>query len=239
MVRICDDKLYVLKVLSLCAAAAVGTIFSPCASAEMIPLSSDELSAVQAAGTGVQISLDAAINGSVASGNFIPDAVCADTSGSGLEFCRFGFQGGNGVFSWLLLKQLGGYFSIPKLQLYGTTVTPATGLQSALVIGMTLPSPADKSSQISVKDLYFNLAVVATPCDTFYLFSPGPACNALGTPEATLDNQNAYLDRSIFQGSDLFTENFSPIDAGKEVGFLGVRMNGNLNVGGSIIVFSK
>ena len=238
MVRKYNDKWSFLKTLFLCAAATVGTIISPYASSEMIPLSSDELSAVQAAGTGVSISLDVAINGSFNSSGFIPNSACADTPGSGSEFCRFGFQGGNSVFSWLLLKQLGGYFSVPKLLLYGTTVNPAaTGLQSALVIEMKLPSPTDRSSQIRVRDLYFNMAVAATPCDT-YRVGGISACSGRGTSQAALDDQNAYFDTSVFQIKRTI-EHYSVIDAGKETGFLGVRMNGNLNVGGSIIVFSK
>jgi hypothetical protein len=236
MVRIDDKKRHTLKVLSLCVAAAFGASLSPCASAEMIPLTSDELSAVQAEGTGMSLSLDVAINGTFAGGNFTPDPACADVAGTGSDFCRFGFQGGNGAYTWLLFKQMSGYYSIPKLVLYGTTVSPVTGLQSALALEMTLPSPSDKSSQVSIRDLSYNLAVAATPCDTLILGSPGSAC---GTTPAALDNQNAYYDSSVFQGSSRSAAYYSPIDAGKETGALGLRMNGNLNIGGTIIVFSQ
>jgi hypothetical protein len=228
------------KLLSLCVIATCGMLMSGWASAEMTPLDTNELSSVQGSGTGVQLSLNAAINGTVTAGDFTPNASCVSAAGlpgSAAGFCRFGFQENN-VNNWLLLKGFSGYFNIPKLVLFGSTVSPASGLQSAIALQITLPSATDKSSQININNFSFTFALATSPCYSNSGGTVSSSCSS-ATPPTAAQNQAAYYDASVFQGTSSTAQYYSPVDAGKETGILGVRMSGNLNVGGTLYVFSK
>ncbi len=228
------------KAAYLSAAVLCGLSVSTVASAEMIPLDSAELSAVQGTGTAVQLSLNAAINGTVSGGNFTPNASCVTSAGlpgPSAGFCRFGVQFNN-VNNWLLLKDFSGYINIPKLILYGSTVTPASGLQSAIAIQIVLPTPADKTSQININNFYSTIALAVSPCYTASGGVANSSCSS-ATPPTAAQNQTAYYDASVFQGTNAANQYYSPIDAGKETGILGLRISGNLNVGGTLYVFSK
>jgi hypothetical protein len=228
------------KIISLCVITACSVFMSSSASAEMRPLNTNELSSVQGSGTGLQLSLDAAINGTVTAGNFTPNASCVSSAGlpgSAAGFCRFGFQENN-VNNWLLLKGFSGYFNIPKLVIFGSTVTPATGLQSAVALQITLPSATDKSSQININNFSFTFALATSPCYSNSGGTVSSSCSS-STPPTAAQNQATYYDPSVFQGTAPSAQYYSPVDAGKETGILGVRMSGNLNVGGTLYVFSK
>jgi hypothetical protein len=136
------------------------------------------------------------------------------------------------------LKGFSGYFNIPKLVLFGSTVTPASGLQSAIAIQITLPSAADKSSQININNFSFTFALATSPCYSNSGGTVSSSCSS-STPPTAAQNQAAYYDASVFQGTTPGAQFYSPVDAGKETGILGVRMSGNLNVGGTLYVFSK
>jgi|GEM_PF-5030797 len=213
---------------------------------ELAPLSNDELSAVQGAGTGVQFSINASINGSLSGTTWTPSPSCVTSTGApgtASGFCRFGLQLNN-QFNWVLLKDFNGYINIPQLILFGSTVTPATGLQSAVGLQINLPSPTNTTSQININNLAFNLALAMSPCYSYSGGAVASSCSisygsVTGTAPTATQNQTTYYDSSTFQSSSSTSPFYSPADAGKETGIMSVRMNGNLNVGGTIYVFSK
>lgn len=232
-----------------CTGVVLGCAVSVNALAAMTPLNSDELAHVDGEGTGVQFSLNLQINGTMSSGatpTWTPSPSCVTSTGapgSASGFCRFGVQENN-VYNWLLLKDFNGFINIPKLVLYGTTVqTSASTNQAAMAFQILLPSSGDKSSQININNLYTTFALATSPCygNSGGTVTVSATCTAAGYKNSALEaknNQTAYYDSCTFN-SAACPQYVSVIDAGKETGIMGIRMSGNLNVGGTLNVFSK
>src|SRR6185503_17335230 len=109
---------------------------------------------------------------------------------------------------------------------------------------IVLPSVADKSSQININNFAFTFALATSPCygNSGGTVTVAAGCTASGYKNSALEaqnNQTAYYDSSVFQSTSSTAQYYSPADVGKETGILGVRMSGNLNVGGTLYVFSK
>lgn len=215
-----------LRMLVLCSSVLVSGVFgTTAAQAAMSQLDDLALSSVEGqADTGVNIALTLQINQST-------PGVSNCGSGVGqtpLVNCRLGFQVNN-VANWLLLKGFNGTVNIPQLTLFGADLSdpvvnsgPAVK-QSAIGINFNFPAPnTPLNGTIQFKNVNFimGLSVNAVQYST-------------STAPTAANNQAAYYDASVYSNA------LDPLNNGRETGILSIAMNGNLNVGGQLYVFSK
>ena len=204
------------------------------AHAALSTLTNEELASVEGQSTGVQLGLELRINqvnaGAGTAGALIP--ACA---GANVVFCRLGIQL-NSQPNWLLFKGLNGYINIPNVVLYGADLSQLpvaqggdpTKLQSAIAINVAFPD-ATHNTAIQFRNVGYTLGVAVNSNQTF------------GTLSA-LDNQKAYLSLTsagVLGPPPVYPATAAAYDVGKETGVMGITMNGNLNVGGTLYVFAK
>lgn len=224
-----------LRRMVMCIGMVGGMSASMSALAGLTPLDDQALSNVEGQATGVQLALTMMINQSSPG---VETASCASTASASYTFCRLGLQINN-VANWLLFKSFNGYINIPNLVLFGTTVNPGSGVQSAVAFSVTLPTPQNANgTAIQFKNFAYTLGIGINPCYTDGLGNC-PA-NAKLNPNAA-ENQATYYQQALYQNTAPAGANYSAnaYDTGKETGILGVQIHGNLYVGGQLNVFSK
>ncbi len=210
------------------------------AQANLAPMSNEDLSSVDGQQVGVLVDLEMRINQDASVGKDNAGAITC--TGANLVYCRLGVQF-NQVSSWLLLKGLNGYIHIPQILLYGANLADqsvggpigATGTQvnqSAIAINIAFPSVANgQASQIKIRNLGFTLGL-----------QPEITSAGVLTPTINAANDQAsYYKNSVYQSTASGSPYYSTFlnDTGKETGLMGVQINGNLNVGGTLYVFAK
>ncbi|WP_410210976.1 hypothetical protein [Aquirhabdus sp.] len=208
--------------------------------AALSTLTNEELAAVEGQSTGVQLGLELRIN-QVNAGTGNAGALLPACAGNNVVFCRLGVQFNNQP-NWLLFKGLNGYINIPNVVLYGADLSQLptsqggdpSKLQSAIAINVAFPD-ATHNTAIQFRNVSYTLGVAVNSNQSF------------GTLSAS-DNQNSYLSLvggnptpPVYQNTNSAAANYSAAayDVGKETGVMGVTMNGNLNVGGTLYVFAK
>jgi hypothetical protein len=193
------------------------------AKSEMIGLDDSELEDVSAQ-AGADLSLKLTLNHD-SNANF-DNTLCSD-----LRFCRLGVSLNNryhdgtqdtvnattGVITpsatgrkqWLVFKGIQGTINIKEIKLDGADITYGTTTQAAIQLGFTATKP------IEIRNLGFKALSIET--DTVAAEGAG--------------NVPGYLTPATLYGGVGF-------DADKEKGFLGLNVNANLSLTGSIKVFS-
>ena len=206
----------------LCGACGLGSTVA-LANSEMIGLDDTELGGVSAQ-AGANLSLKLTLNHT--SSAIFDTALCSD-----LRFCRLGIALNNryadgsqdtvnsttgvitpsptGKKQWLVFKGIQGTINIKEIMLDGADVTYGTTTQAAIRLGFTATKP------IEIRNLGFNSLSVET--DTVAAEGSG--------------NVAGYLTPATLYGGTGF-------DANKEKGFMGLNVNTNLSLAGSIKVFS-
>lgn len=216
---------YLRKLVFYSSMFVSGLFVMPVAQAAMSQLDDQTLSSVEGqANTGVNVALSLQINQSTS-------GVSNCGSGAGqtpLVNCRLGFQVNN-VANWLLLKGFNGTINIPQLTLFGadlsdTVVNSGTAVkQSALGVNFNFPAPnTPNNGSIQFKNLNYIVGL-----------SVNSKQYGTSTPPDATSNQAAYYAASSY------SDTTDPLNNGREKGILSVTMNGNLNVGGQLYVFSK
>ncbi|GAC1606223.1 MAG: hypothetical protein NVS3B3_05880 [Aquirhabdus sp.] len=202
-----------------------GQCVTTVAQAAMSQLDDQALSSVEGqADTGVNIALTLQINQST-------PGVSNCGSGAGqtpLVNCRLGFQVNN-VANWLLLKGFNGTINIPQLTLFGADLGdpvensgPAVK-QSAIGINFNFPAPnSPANGTIQFKNVNWIMGLSLNAVQYTTSTAPTPA-----------NNQAAYYAAATYSNAA------DPLNNGRETGIMSMTLNGNLNVGGQLYVFSK
>ena len=208
------------------------------AHAALNELDDQSLSLVEGQSTGAQLALSVAINQTTPGTSNCGSGV----GNTPLINCRLGFQFNN-VANWLLFKGFNGYINIPQITLYGVNLTAApissSVQQSAIALNIVFPTSSNaNNTAIQFKNLAFTLGVQLNTC---YTDGSGncPTNGALAPTAA--QNQATYYASTVYQNTNAAAAYYSSnaYDLGKETGVIGVNINGNLNVGGTLYVFSK
>ena len=134
---------------------------------------------------------------------------------SQLQYCRLAINFANRDKLWLVAKGIHGALSLQNVDIAGTDLI-YTDDNGAKQIKAALQLAFDSSKPILIRNFGFNSLAVETDSST----TPGYLAMSSGT---------AFTD-GVYTGTGF--------DAGREVGFLGMSMNGNLAVNGSLKVFS-
>jgi hypothetical protein len=245
--RMAMDACLKTLVLSPCVIASM-LMMSTLAQADLTPMSTQELALTTGqAATGVQIGLQAYIN-QVIGAPGVASSACT-TSETAATFCRLGFRL-DGSTNWLVFKGFNGYINIPDIMIYGVNLSVATSFplttvgsppsavsppQSAFAINIPFPNPANKdSTAIQIRNLSYTLGLNVNQATT----------TATDTPaydQATYYQNTTYTNGTpgnFGQSNSTYDLSGGPGGGGRETGVIGVTMNGNLNVGGTLYVMS-
>ncbi|ENX55064.1 MULTISPECIES: DUF6160 family protein [Acinetobacter] len=160
-----------------------------------------------------------------------------------LEFCRLAIALNNrsvdvsgnplgtnaGKKQWITFKGIQGTVNIPKLGIDGVDVSYGSVTKAALMFSF------DPKVPIQVRNLGFQSLAIENDADA----------NADATPTPTGSNTSTrgYLNKGQYTASDGAFDANNPnyteaTSVGREKGFLGVNMNANLSMTGSIKMFS-
>lgn len=198
--------------------------------AVMNPLSDESLDTVQAQG-GVDITLDLRLNHTTP-GTF-DTTTCSD-----LRFCRIAISLNNryhdgtqdtvsgsvitpsptGKKEWLVFKGVQGSIYMPLLQLDGVDVTYTGSAANKTALLLTF----DNTKPIEIRN--FGFQSLSIERDTVAAEGAG--------------NVPGYLASTTYAGGEAFDANNPITGQPRERGFLGLNMNGNLAIGGTIKIFS-
>jgi hypothetical protein len=214
-------KHYVLLVALLC---------SGLAQAEMQVLSEDELQLVDGQG-GADISLEMRLN---------HDTNAQLTGCTAFEFCRFALNLNNrnddgsitgsatGKKLWLVFKQVQGTIIFQEIKLDATDLTAYVGKNSATVVKPAIKLSFDATKPILIRNLGYQALAIET--DTVANEGAGniPGYLAKGSGGSGV---TAYANGKYTNATNLF-------DLGRETGFMGLNMYGNLALAGTVKIFS-
>ncbi len=206
--------------------------------AELAPLSNEDLSAVEGQSTGVLLGLEMRLNQQNAG---VDTAGALTCTGANLIYCRLGVQFNN-VSDWLLFKGINGYIHIPQILLYGanladTTKNYGTAInQSAIAVNIVFPN-ATNGTAIKVRNFGFTVGL-ALINKTFAATTSADNQAAYFQSYAANSYQNTNSALSTYSAS-AFDLTGGPGGTARETGIIGVNMNGNLNMGGTLYVFAK
>lgn len=197
---------------------------------------SDEVLQTVEGQAGADLSLKLSINQKLSDGKYVFDngtgAVCAD-----VQFCRLAISVNNryidsngqpsstdGHKLWLVFKGIQGTINIQKLGLDGMDLTyKSDGGAEKIKAAMQLSFDATKP--IEIRNFGFN--ALAFGQDKF---------TTTGGVEAGSTNPSdyGYLQVTRYDATNAPT---SAYDHGRETGFMGLQMNGNLAVQGKVMMF--
>lgn len=197
-------------------------------------LNDEDLQAVQGQ-AGADLSLKVSLNQKEVNGKYVFDnadgGVCQD-----VEFCRLALSVNNryikdgqansvdGYKLWLVMKGIQGTINIQKLGLDGVDLTYRTdGGTQKIKAAMQLSFDANKPIEIR----NFGYSALAFGQDKF-LSSAG---NEAGSSNAS---DYGYLQVTKYDASNAPK---SVYDQGRETGFMGMQINGNLALQGKVLMF--
>lgn len=197
--------------------------------AELKPLANQELQAVEAQSA-------ATINWSLSLNQTSPgvfaNAAGEYCNGTDVKFCRLAMSSNNrttsdGKKQWLVLKGIQGTIGLNNVDIDGVDLlykddANADQIKAALQLSIKETSP------ILIRNFGFNAMSIET--DTVANEGSGniPGYLALGSGGA---GATAYAD-------GVYTDTTNKFDQGRETGFTGMMMNGNLALQGTLKVFS-
>lgn len=185
---------------------------------------------------GADLSLKLSINQKLENGKYVFDngtgAVCAD-----VEYCRLAVSVNNryintqgaasstdGYKLWLVFKGIQGTINIQKLGLDGVDLTyKSDGGAEKIKAAMQLSFDADKPIQI--RNFGFNAMA----------FGQDKFTSSTGTETgSTVASDYGYLQVKRYDATNAPS---SAYDHGRETGFMGLQMNGNLALQGKVLMF--
>ncbi len=238
------------------------------AQAQLSPLTSEELSLVEGQSTGVQLGLEMRINHVNAGTDTAGALTCSGNNlvycRLGTQFNNLSnwllFKGFNGYLNIQNVTLYGA--ALDALPWAGSTLNVAK--QSALAISFTLPSVANVAAYnpvnpgttpapttVHIRNWSYTVGIGVNPCyaasncGAYTAASP----TALQLTQMATQNQQTYLSLDgsnnptppVYQSTNAANPYYSnsSFDTGKEIGTLGVMMNGNLNIGGTLYVYAK
>ena len=197
--------------------------------AELKPLANQELQAVEAQSA-------ATINWSLSLNQTSPgvfaNAAGEYCNGTDVKFCRLAMSSNNrttldGKKQWLVLKGIQGTIGLNNVDIDGVDLlykddANADQIKAALQLSIKETSP------ILIRNFGFNAMSIET--DTVANEGSGniPGYLAMGSGGA---GATAYAD-------GVYTDTTNKFDQGRETGFTGMMMNGNLALQGTLKVFS-
>ena len=210
------------------------SLLAICASvyADLKPLTNADLQQIDGQ-AGADINLDLRLN-QTTPGAF-DTTLCSD-----LRFCRLGVSinnrydngtqdtydvNGNRIPSptgkklWLVFKGIQGSVNIQQMAIDGVNLTYGGTTKPAIQLGF------DPLKPIQIRNLGFSALSIET--DTG-VNEAGPGYLAMGTGGT---GASAYANGKYTNGTNLF-------DLGRETGFTGLNINGNLSIAGTIKIFS-
>ena len=207
-------KHYVLLVALLC---------SGLTQAEMQVLSEDELQLVDGQG-GADISLEMRLN---------HDTSAQITGCADYEYCRFALNINNrsnalGMKQWLVFKQVQGTIIIQEVKLDATDLTAYIGQNAATVVKPAIKLSFDATKPILIRNLGYQSLAIET--DTV-------ANEGSGNMPGYLAKGSGGVGVTAFS-SGKYTNATNEFDLGREVGFTGLNIYGNLALAGTVKIFS-
>ena len=207
-------KHYVLLVALLC---------SGLTQAEMQVLSEDELQLVDGQG-GADISLEMRLN---------HDTNAQITGCADYEYCRFALNINNrsnasGMKQWLVFKQVQGTIIIQEVKLDATDLTAYIGQNAATVVKPAIKLSFDATKPILIRNLGYQSLAIET--DTV-------ANEGSGNIPGYLAKGSGGVGVTAFS-SGKYTNATNEFDLGREVGFTGLNIYGNLALAGTVKIFS-
>ena len=207
-------------------------VFSAPLHAALEPLANTDLQQVDGQ-AGADISLELRLN-QTSAGVF-------DTAGcSSIEFCRLGisinnryddgsqdtYVSGNRVVSatgkklWLVFKGIQGTINIQQMKLDGADLKYGNIIKPAIQLGF------DPLKPIQIRNLGFSALSIETDGGVNETGTSGYLAMGSGGSGANAYSAGRYTDAS------------NKFDLGRETGFTGLNINGNLSVAGTIKIFS-
>lgn len=241
-------------------------LFSSITHADLKMLDNQELQAVEGQ-AGADLSLKLSLNQNILSDAALQAGVVPTFSCTNLEYCRLAVsfnkrfvqkQAGDtdpiwslaasdptaanpGHKLWLTLKGLQGTVNIQKMGLDGVDLVYGRKSDGASMIKPAIQLSFDASKPIQIRNLGFNaLSIEQDVVTSYYDVSGNLIENTSSTP-----SDYGYLKTSIYSAvpqkvgtvaSGGTTAN--NYDTGRETGFMGIQMNGNLAFQGQIKVFA-
>ena len=148
-----------------------------------------------------------------------------------VEYCRLGISLNNrndaGKKQWLVFKGIQGSINVQQLKLDGADLTYKT-LANVDVVKAAINLGFDPKKPILMRNVGFNALAIET--DTVANEGAGnvPGYLALGSGGTGV---NAYANGK-------YTNTTNNFDLGRETGFVGLMINGNLSIAGNIKMFS-
>lgn len=204
---------------------AMCVLWMSMASAQMQPMDNESLAAVDGQ-SGARLDLSMSINWDAANNQYS----CAGSAADKDKFCRLGVSLNNRVDStnhksWLVFKGLHAQaINIQNLRIDG--VSGINGTQSGLKLTFTDTDP------IQLRHVGFN--ALSMEYDDFVSTQNASfGTNGIWDEPATPSGDPGYLKYSTYSATDP-----SVYDRGREKGFLGMDIHGNLSVTGSMTVFA-
>lgn len=206
------------------------------AQAALEPLNNTDLQQVDGQ-AGADLSLDLKLNHtSTSTFDNGTGAICEQA-----QYCRLGISLNNrnddgsvtgsatGKKQWLVFKGIQGSINVQQLKLDGSDLTYAP------LVGANITKPAmslgfDATRPILMRNVGFNALAVETDSVANEGTNNVPGYLALGS-SATTTGVNAYANGR-------YTNTTNQFDLGRETGFMGVMINGNLSIAGNIKMFS-
>ncbi len=204
-------------------------------------LDNHELQAVEAK-AGADLSLKLSLNHRLENGKYVFD----ESACNNLAYCRLAISvnrrfvdANNNPISnptidnpahrlWLVFKGIQGTIDIQKLGLDGVDLVYGDTIKPAIQLSYQATSP------ILIRNFGFNALAIEQDDFTSYIDTTTEKVVEGTDPNNPPTNGYGYLKNSVYNASNAPN---SAYDHGKETGFMGLRMNGNLALQGTIKVF--
>lgn len=218
------------------------------------PLADNELQQVEAQ-AGADLSLKLSLNQRLVSGKYVfddgPGGICDKTAGY-LGYCHLAIavnkrfvRNGNQAVSdptqanpanklWLVFKGIQGTIDIQKLGLDGVdlvyrTDANADKIKPAMQLGF------DATAPILIRNYGFNALSIEQDDFTSYIDASTGKLIEGTNPSSAPTSGYGYLKASTYNTTNAPNSSY---DHGKETGFMGMQMNGNLAIQGKIMMFA-
>lgn len=150
-------------------------------------------------------------------------------SGASTEYCRLAISPNNrkdasGNMYWLVFKQLQGTLQLEKFQLDGVSI--GDGTRTALQLRFGIDDKGNYLQPLKIRNFGYSALQIEKDSGATTTTAASPA-------------NKGYLNKKVYGGVDdaNTVKTSSVFDQGKETGFTGLNIHGNLAIAGTVKVF--